>query len=147
MKVQRSVVIEAPKEKVWPFLVQPDKIMEWYAPMRRFEYRGEQRAGVGTTIYAEERVAGRPRRLNFVVTDWADKEKIAFKMTSGEYLQGYEEKWMLETTPAGTRFTVAEDAKLPHGVLGNVMGVFARRSSSASMGTMLSRLKGFAEES
>ncbi len=29
MKVQRSIEIAAPPEKIWPFLVEPEKILKW----------------------------------------------------------------------------------------------------------------------
>ena len=29
MKVQRSIEIAAPPEKIWPFLVEPDNILKW----------------------------------------------------------------------------------------------------------------------
>ena len=39
MHVEMAVDIEAPPNKVWPYLVEPDKAMEWYTmlkkPMRR----------------------------------------------------------------------------------------------------------------
>jgi len=29
MKVQRSIDITAPPEKIWPFLVEPNKVLKW----------------------------------------------------------------------------------------------------------------------
>ena len=37
MKVQNSIEIAAPPEKVWPFLVEPGKIMKWCITFRKFE--------------------------------------------------------------------------------------------------------------
>lgn len=146
MKVQKSIEIEASKESIWPFLVQPAKILEWYEPMHRLEYRGEQRGGIGTAFYAEEEAAGHLIKLNFVITDWVEYERIAFKMTSGDFVKSYEQQWTLETIPLGTRFTYTEDITLPYGAAGKVLGVFAHRSSLATVGAMLVKLKGFAEE-
>ena len=47
MEVQRSIAIAAPPEKVWAFLADPERILEWYFPLRRFEYTGEARHSVG----------------------------------------------------------------------------------------------------
>lgn len=55
MKVQRSIEIAVPKEKLWPFLTEPEKIMKWYDTMNRFEYTGQQRSGIGTPFYFEEK--------------------------------------------------------------------------------------------
>ena len=48
MRVQKAIEIVAPPEKIWPFLVEPDKILKWCITFRKFEYPGEQRQGVGT---------------------------------------------------------------------------------------------------
>lgn len=69
MKVQRSIEIAAPPEKIWPFLVEPDKILKWCITLEKFEYTGEQRSGVGTPFYFEEKAAGGLMKLNFVVTE------------------------------------------------------------------------------
>jgi len=41
MRVERSVEIAAPPEKIWPFLVEPEKILEWCITFEKFEYTGE----------------------------------------------------------------------------------------------------------
>ena len=50
MKVQKSIEIAAPPDKVWPFLIEPEKILEWCITFLKLEYTGEQRSGVGTTF-------------------------------------------------------------------------------------------------
>ena len=145
MRVQRSIEIAAPPERIWPFLVDPEKILEWCITLERFEYTGEQRSGVGTLFYFEEKAAGRLMKLNFAVTEWVKNERIAFSMTSGNMVKGYEQRWMVETTPSGSRFTFTEEIELPFGVIGRILGLFARRRSEAIVGEMLAKLKSLAE--
>ena len=145
MKVQRSIEIAALPNKIWPYLIEPDKILKWYIPMHKFEYTGEQRSGVGTSFYSEEKAGGRLMKLNFVATEWVENEKLAFRMTSGNFVKGYDQRWTTEPTLSGSRFTFAEDVKLPYGIIGKIMGVFARSSSEAHVKEMLARLKLFAE--
>ena len=64
MRVQRSIEIEAPPEKVWPFLINPEKVMQWYFPLRKFEYTGEKRNEVGAPFYYEEKTSGGVIKLN-----------------------------------------------------------------------------------
>jgi uncharacterized protein YndB with AHSA1/START domain len=45
-----SVDIQAPPEKVWPYLVEPEKTMQWFTALKVFEYTSEQHAGVGSTF-------------------------------------------------------------------------------------------------
>jgi uncharacterized protein YndB with AHSA1/START domain len=83
MKVQRSIEIAAPPEKVWPLLVEPEKIMGWFNLLQKFEYTGDKRDGTGTTFYYEEKSSGQLLKLNYVVTEWVENEKLAFSVTSG----------------------------------------------------------------
>ena len=55
MKVNKSIEIEVPPDKIWPFLVEPDKILKWCITFIEFQYTGEQHGGVDATFYLEER--------------------------------------------------------------------------------------------
>ena len=144
MKIQRSIEIAAPGEKIWPLLTEPEKIMKWYTTMKKFEYTGEQHSGIGTAFYFEEEAAGL-MKLNFSVTEWAQNENLAFKMTSGNFLKGYEQHWTITPTPSGSRFTYAEDIKMPWGILGKFIGLFTRFGSLNTMKKMLGNIKILAE--
>jgi uncharacterized protein YndB with AHSA1/START domain len=145
MKVQGVIDIAAPPQKVWPFLVEPEKIMKWVFTYQKFEYTGAQRSGVGSTFYLEEKAGGPLTKLNFTVTEWEQNARLACKMTSGNFLKGYEQKMTLEAIPSGCRFTFAEDVKLPYGVIGSMMGFFGKSSSQAHVKEMLAELKSLAE--
>ena len=145
MRVEKSIEIAAPPEKIWPFLIEPEKILKWCITLEKFEYTGEQRSGVGTPFYFEEKAAGRLMKLDFTVTEWVENEKIAFSKTSGNFVKGYEQRWTVEATPSGSRFIFVEDVELPYGVIGKFMGLFARRGSEAAVKEMLAKLKSLAE--
>jgi uncharacterized protein YndB with AHSA1/START domain len=146
MKVQRSVEIAASPEKVWPFLVEPEKILKWCITFRKFEYTGEQRSGMGTPLYIEEKVSPMPlMKLNFKVTEWVENEGLAFSLTSGNLTKGYDQWWTVETMPSGSRFTFTEDFKMPFGVIGKLMGVVGKSSSEGHVREMLAKLKSLAE--
>ncbi|UCH07953.1 MAG: SRPBCC family protein [Deltaproteobacteria bacterium] len=145
MKVQKSIEIAAPPHKIWPFLIEPEKIQKWCITFLKFEYTGEQRSGVGTTFYLEEKAGGPLMKLNFRITEWVENERVAFSMISGNFVKGYEQSWTVEATPSGSRFTFMEEIKFPYGIVGKIMGLFAKRGSEATVGKMLPKLKSFAE--
>jgi len=145
MKVVKSIEISAPPERIWPFMVEPEKILQWYYPLQEFKYTSKQHGGHDTRLYLEEKVAGRVMKLNCEVTGWAVNQRVAFRMTSGNIMKSYEERWTVDPTPSGSRFTFMEQGKLPFGLIGQIMGLFAQRGSAATVGKMLSRLKGLAE--
>jgi len=51
MRVEASIEIAAPPKKIWPFLIEPEKILKWFTLLKKFEYTSEQRSGVGTQFY------------------------------------------------------------------------------------------------
>jgi len=146
MRVESSIEIAAPPEKVWPYLIEPDKVLKWCITFRKFEYTGEQRSGVGTPIYIEEKVSPMPlMKLNFRVTEWVENERLAFSLTSGNLTKGYNQSWIIKAIPSGCSFTFSEDFTMPFGILGKLMGTVGRSSSEAHVKEMLAKLKGLAE--
>jgi hypothetical protein len=144
MRIHKSIEIIAPANKIWPLLVEPQNILKW-CPVETIRYTGDQRSGLKTPFYFEERVIGRLLKMNFVVTEWVLNERVAFKMTSGNIVKGYEQKYTIERIPSGIRFTCFEDVKLPYGILGKVIGLFRRSVSETRLEIMLGKLKLLAE--
>jgi uncharacterized protein YndB with AHSA1/START domain len=145
MKVQRSIEVGAPPEKVWPFLVEADKILKWFNLLRKFEYTSEKRGGAGTTFYYEEKSAGQLMKVNYVVTEWVENKKLAFKVTSGS-LKKDDQVWSIEATPTGSRFTMFEDLEMPMGIIGKIIGaLFGEMMIGKSMEKILGNLKRLAE--
>jgi uncharacterized protein YndB with AHSA1/START domain len=145
MKVQRSVEIKAPPEKVWPFLIEPEKIMKWFTLLRKFEYTSEQRSGVGTTFYYVEKSGGQLLKMNYKVIEWEENSKIAFGVISGS-LKKDDQVWSIERTPTGSRFTIFEDLEMPMGIIGKFIGaLFGQMMIGKNMEKILANLKILAE--
>jgi uncharacterized protein YndB with AHSA1/START domain len=144
MEVQRSIEIDASPAEVWAFVADPAKILEWYTILRAFEYTTEQRCCVGAPFRFEEKVPIGTITLDCVVTQWQEPEVFAFSMTSGS-MKSYAERWTLEPTPTGSRFTFREQGELPFGILSRLIQPLAERTSGATVEGMLATLKGLAE--
>ena len=96
MKVEKSIEISTTPEKIWPFLVDPVKILMWFDSFKKCEYMNEKHAGVGTAYYVEEKVPGPLRKINFEVTNWNENENLTLKMASGKNVKYYEIRWNLK---------------------------------------------------
>ena len=145
MRVQTSIEIAAPPEKVWPFFVEPEKVLQWCITFKRFEHTGNQRGGVGTPLYIEEQAGGRLTKMQFEVTEWKENEKLALRMVSGASYGSYDQQWSLARSPSGSRFTFMEEIDLPYGVIGKLLGLVAQRMSEGTAVKMATKLKGLAE--
>ena len=145
MKLEKSIEIAAPPDKVWPFLVEPEKIMKWFTFLRKFEYTGEQRSGVGTPFYYKEKSGPQLMKLSYVVTEWVENKRLAFKMTSGS-LKKDDQIWSLEAIPSGSRFTMTEDVEMPWGIIGKITdALFVGRMVGKNIEKILGNLKSLAE--
>ena len=145
MKVEKSIEITALPEKVWSFLIKPEKVLLWYTPLQRFEYTTEQRAIEGAPLYFEEKVAGRLMKLDCIVTECIENKRFAFKMISGSMMKSYQERWIVAVTPRGCRFTFMEQGEMPYGFFNKIIDPLAEVMSGSIIKKMLNRLKSLAE--
>ncbi len=145
MRVRKSIEIAAPPEKVWPYFVEPEKVLQWCTTFRRFEYTGAQHGGVGTPLYIEEQAGGRLSKMQFEVTQWRENERLGLRMVSGASYPRYVQEYSLEPCPVGSRCTFEEEIELPYGVLGKLVGLVAERGSAATVTKMEAKLKKLAE--
>ncbi len=145
MRVQKSIEITAPPQRIWPFFVEPEKVLQWCITFKRFEYTSNQRSGVGTPLYIEEQAGGPLMKMDFKITECKENEKFALRMVSGTGVKSYEQSWSLETIPSGSRFTFWEEIELPFGVIGKLLGLILEPMSAGTVDKMLVKLKTLAE--
>ena len=145
MLVRMSVDIQAPPEKVWPYLVEPEKTMQWFTALKVFEYTNGKNGGVSSTFYWEETAGSTLYKLHFVTTEWVENEVFGYRMTSGDFFKSYDERWEIETTPDGCRFSFNDHIEFPYGPIGKIIGWFAAPNSRATGKEVLAKLKRLAE--
>ncbi len=145
MKVSESINIAAAPSKVWPFLVEPEKVLQWCVRFKKFEYCAQQHSGPGTPLYIEEDAGNGLAKMNFVAQDWKENEKLDLRMVSGASYKSYEQHLSLEPAAGGSRFTYEEELVLPYGILGRLIGLIAEKMSAKTLHTMLFKLKALAE--
>ncbi len=145
MKVSESVEIAAAPARIWQFLIDPDQVLKWCITFKKFQYTGDQRSGAGTPLYIEEDAGNGLAKMQFIVQEWRENEKLDLRMVKGANYRSYEQHMLLEPSNGGSRFTYSEELVLPYGVLGRLIGLLAERMSARTLHTMLSKLKALAE--
>jgi uncharacterized protein YndB with AHSA1/START domain len=146
MKVEKTIVISATPDKIWPFLVKPDKILMWFDSFKKFEYANDKHSGIGTIYYVEEKVPGPLRKIDFEVKNWIENENLVLEMKSGKNVSSYEIRWNLNATQSGTKFHFVEEVGMPFGVIGKILGVLGQGTADKMVEGMLIKLKNLAEK-
>jgi uncharacterized protein YndB with AHSA1/START domain len=144
VRVSMSVEIDAPPERVWPYLVEPEKTMSWYTMLEKFEYTSDE-PGPDSTFYWEEDVRGKIYWNHFRTTEWVENRVFAYEMTSGNFFKSYTERWEIEPTTTGCRFSFNDSLVFPYGPFGKIMGWFGERMGKKSSQEILQNLKRLAE--
>ncbi len=146
MLVQQSIHIDAPAEKIWPFLVEPEKIMQWCITFLKFEYAGDQHEGIGTPIHIKEQSGPMKMDILFEVTEWNKHEKIAFHKVSGSGPESYWQEWATVSDDSGSTFSFREEIIMPWGVIGRIIESLAKGISQKTVDEMLTMLKRLVEQ-
>lgn len=145
MKVEKSIQISAPPQKIWPYLIDPQKLPLWFNTFKRCEFAGEKRTGVGTTYYVEEKVPGPLRKISFEAAGWDENKHLNLRMTSGKNVSGYEIEFSLKPQQSGTIFHFSENVGMPFGPIGKILGALGRRTAERMVEGMLVELKRLSE--
>jgi hypothetical protein len=141
MELQRSIKIYAPVENIWESLVDPSNVLKWCTLVNIFRSTSIQTRGAGATFYFEERAVGHLMKLNFIVSEWVEKKKVAYKMVSGNFVRGYEQCYTLESQGHCTKVSCFENVELPYGIFGRLAGFIRKPRSEAHLENMLRSLK------
>lgn len=144
MLVSMSVDIEAPPEKVWPYLVEPEKTMQWFTALKKFEWTSEEQGGVGSIFYWYEEASDRKFNLWFETTERVENEVFGYSMTKGDF-KSYDQRWEIEETPDDCRFTFNDHIEFHYGPIGKIIGYFASRGARQTGTEILANLKRLAE--
>jgi uncharacterized protein YndB with AHSA1/START domain len=146
MKINRSIVIKADPEKIWPFLVEPERILQWCFTLQNFEYTNQVSHGVGSSFTYREQGRFRSIELNCIIKEWIENKKITFEMTGGKGFKGYKETWMIEPISDGSKFYFINQSHLRFGIFGKILEPITRRRAEITVDEMLAKLKRLVEE-
>jgi uncharacterized protein YndB with AHSA1/START domain len=141
MKVKQSIDIKAPAERIWPYLTNPEKIMQWCITFREFRYTSEQQAGVGTPVFIEEKAAGPVMKMDFSITEWGENKVVTLKKVSGNMPKHYEQRWHIEPHNGESKFTFFEEIQMPWGFVGKLIESVGQGASEKTVDEMLKILK------
>ena len=142
-RIERSIVIKAPPEKVWQML-HWDRIPEWLEGIKWAEYTSEHREGAGATAHVKAEAGGVKVEFDVEITEYIEDEKASWRTTAGNFTAiGLTN---LEPMREGTELTLMMDYELPYSILGKIVDkVLVGRETAAGFERGLKKLKNMIE--
>jgi uncharacterized protein YndB with AHSA1/START domain len=144
MKVEKSIEIAAPPEKIWPLITERDNILRWHPNAQTFDFIGEQRSGVGAAFYMVGKRDGRLMRSVCEFTEWQENKKLAFREVWGT-TKKFDTAYTIEATKTGSRLIIMWDTVMPYWIIGTIMLLLFRNQWVKMTDEMLENIKRLAE--
>ena len=117
-RIERSIEIKAPAEKVWPLLFW-DRLPEWLDMFKKVVCTSEKRAEVGATFHVTSETAGVKGEFDVEITELIENEKGGWRSTAGNFTAFG--TTTLKPTETGSEVTFTIDYELPYSILGKII--------------------------
>jgi uncharacterized protein YndB with AHSA1/START domain len=129
-KIEESVEINLPVDKVFIYTTDAKSWPKWHAAIPEAEQTSQGQMGVGTTFKGKGRMMGMTSKWTAKTTEYEPDKKWGKIIDSGSVI--IDDKLLFDSTDKGTKFTMVYDVK--------VSG-FLKLLSSMIMSSMHKQLK------
>ena len=143
-RIERSIEIKAPSEKVWP-LLSWERCAEFNPSIKSVKSTSEKKRGVGETAHVVGEGDDQKFEYDIEVTEYVENERCSWRTTSGDWtaLGTY----VLKPTEAGTELTMITDYQLPYSLLGKIIDKLrVRKGVERNIETALENIKSIVEK-
>ena len=140
--VNESVWLNAKPEEVWPYLVEPDRLLQWLTEMRKFEWIDEGPIGVRSRYYVDKEIRGEVRRYDSEIKRWEENRVFGFTSEAPGFSR-VDGVWELVPEGEGCRFEMRETITLAKP--NPVADWFVKRSATGAIRGFQAQLKRLVE--
>ncbi len=121
-RLEHSLEIEAPLEKVFAFWADPKNLEKFSPEDAEIEVgvTSEGPLGVGSTWHVSGVLAGRKLELEQEYAEFEENRRLTLRQTKGD-MKRFDTTMVFEATDKGTKMTMTQDYELPYSVLGKIM--------------------------
>ena len=143
-RIEKSIEINAPPEKIWP-LIYWERLPEWDVEFKEVKVTSEEKNSVGTTVHLIGEVAGMKAEFDAETTELIENKKVAYR-TIGGNMTGFG-SITLTPTDGGTKVTQMIEYALPYSVLGKIIDKLrVSKAIDKSYDVAMKKLKEIAEK-
>jgi len=144
-KIEKSVRINAPPEKVFFLLTDREEVPKWNRLIREARVTSKERIGVGSTVHYVGEAGGARGEWDIETTEWVKDGKYAWRTTSGDVAMLV--TWTLREVDGGTELKYEIQYELPYSILGKIIDKLkASKDIENGMTAALQNLKQLSEK-
>jgi fatty-acyl-CoA synthase len=139
MRVEKSCVMNVPRESVWEFVSNPSTYPMFMAGITRFERKGDVEHGCGSRFTMRMRVGSADVGGLVEIVEFHEPDDLAWTSITGIDQRG---RWRLrETDDGGTRVTLRLSWEAPGGVSGAITDRLAAPTVARNLERTLQNLR------
>ena len=121
-KVESSVLIDAPVEKVFSRITQHDICNDWLEFVSSARYTSREKTGVGASAHHSGQVMGKTMEWDGRVIEWAENDRIVWQAISGTpEAMRMKAVNRVEKEGDGTRYSLEVEYVPPYSIFGRIM--------------------------
>jgi len=143
MKVERSMQIDAPPDRVRDLVMDPRRLEDWVSIHQRLEDAPDGRLEEGSELTQCLKLAGSPFKVKWKVSE-SSPEKVVWE-GRGPMRSKAKVVYEFEARDGGTCFSYLNEYHLPGGPLGRMAGPAVKRVTGTELDKSLKNLKGLFE--
>lgn len=140
MKVERTVEIDAPPERVYDVVMDPARLEEWVTIHHHLEDAPNGRLRKGSKMTQCLKLAGKKFNVRWTVVENDPCVRVVWE-GRGPVASHARVVYELEENSDGTRFSYLNEYDLPGGALGRIAGRAVSRVTQKELDGSLQRLK------
>jgi carbon monoxide dehydrogenase subunit G len=140
MKIERTIEIGAPPERVYEVVMDPRQLEDWVTIHDDLEAAPEGRLDDGSELTQRLKLAGRRFHVHWKVVENDACRRVVWD-GRGPVHSRARVVYEFEPNADGTRFSYTNEYDLPGGVLGRMAGGAVRRVTAKEVDATLERLK------
>jgi uncharacterized protein YndB with AHSA1/START domain len=144
-KIEKSVKINAPPEKVFVLLTDRKEVPRWNKLIKEAFVTSKEQIGVGSTVHYVGEAGGARGEWDIETTEWVKDKKYTWRTTSGDVAMLV--TWTLREVNGDTEITYKIQYELPYSILGKIINKLrASRDIENGMTAALLNLKQLSEK-
>ena len=136
--VKEAVTLNATPDKVWLFVIEPEKMVQWRTDIKKFEMIDERHPEVGKRFSIEKEIQGKVQRFDCTIAQLEENRRFAFEAEAAGFAKV---SAVYEIIPEGDgcRFIINETVDVPS--IPPPAEVFMQRGLSETISGFLANLR------